>query len=356
MADSSDEPDVVTDDQHSWTTQFTGVDTRQAVSASGDSDQAADAPKTINVFLLTKYGQKVRYWIQDLATDANNEGPAGTGKVIIDGEEHGPDEKISLTCLAMANGASISYQRESHPNPPGGDMTPWQTAKITEGSTFEIPETPQTFDDATSGQTPEQPSAAAGADGNSGAPGAAAANGAGTGATDSGSSSPASNNLADATGPSTTDVKAANGSGDAQDAPVNQPDTAGSTTAATDGALASPAADPPSAASSQSCTGWESDPQSFSKRIAETFAQDGFNTTVGPPDRINCSGKQCVVHYEAGQVVPFDNTVDLSQVPGTVLASGSAVPFMMKPQRCSYSYTCDVNGSINFKRISCTTL
>src|SRR5438046_2304375 len=83
----------------------------------------------------------------------------------------------------------------------------------------------------------------------------------------------------------------------------------------------------------ESCSGWESDPQSFSKRIAESFCQDAFNTPVSSPDTIRCSGSTCVVHY-AG-VFPFDIKVDLSGVPGSVSASGTCVPFALRPQVCS---------------------
>lgn len=106
----------------------------------------------------------------------------------------------------------------------------------------------------------------------------------------------------------------------------------------------------------QSCAGWESDPQSLSKRVAENFAQDAFNTTLPAPDTIQCSGKTCVVHYSQGQVLPFDITVDLSQVPGIVSASGTAVPVLLRPQTCSYRYSCDVSGSISFTRINCNFL
>jgi hypothetical protein len=103
-----------------------------------------------------------------------------------------------------------------------------------------------------------------------------------------------------------------------------------------------------------SCSGWESDPQSFSKRIAENFCQDAFNTKVSSPDSITCSGSACVVHY--GGTFPFNVTVDLSQVPGIVTASGTAAPFAMRPKRCSYRYSCSFSGAVSFTRVSCKIL
>ena len=106
-----------------------------------------------------------------------------------------------------------------------------------------------------------------------------------------------------------------------------------------------------------SCSGWESDPQSFSIRAAQNFCQDVFNVGVSTPDTVNCTGKTCVVHYTmAGGFPTFDITVDLSQVPGVVTVSGTAAPFMMRPQRCSYNYSCDYSGSIRFTRIACTVI
>ena len=103
-----------------------------------------------------------------------------------------------------------------------------------------------------------------------------------------------------------------------------------------------------------SCSGWESDPQSLSKRVAETFCFDAFKSTVGPPDSITCTPTTCVVRY--GGTFPFNVTVDLTQVPGLVTATGTAAPFAMRPQRCSYRYSCDPSGSISFTRVSCVVL
>src|SRR5437016_2067471 len=119
----------LSDDHHIWASNFTGVDTRQggaAVSGDGDGGQSpaagdsnqpaagsqsdappaasgADAPKKINVTIVTSYGQTVRYWIQDRATDANNEAPEGADTVLINGDEHGPGDSIALNCVETAN-------------------------------------------------------------------------------------------------------------------------------------------------------------------------------------------------------------------------------------------------------------
>jgi hypothetical protein len=141
-----------------------GADPAAGQADTGSTATGTDPPKMISVSLLTKYGQTVRYWVQDLATDPNTEVPVGSGKLIVTGEEFGPDQKIALSCIGTPNGAVICYQRESHPNPPGGGLTPWTREEITEGSTFEVPETPQPLDppnatDPTAGQTATDPGA-----------------------------------------------------------------------------------------------------------------------------------------------------------------------------------------------------
>lgn len=108
----------------------------------------------------------------------------------------------------------------------------------------------------------------------------------------------------------------------------------------------------PAAAGTPSCAGWESDPQSFSIRAAQNFAQDAFNTSLSTPDRVTGSGKLYVVHWGTNWPT-IDITVDMSQVPGLVFVSGTTVPYALRPQICSYSYSCDISGSITFKRVNC---
>jgi len=101
----------------------------------------------------------------------------------------------------------------------------------------------------------------------------------------------------------------------------------------------------------QSCSGWESDPQSFSIRAAQNFCMDTFKIPVSTPDSISCSGSICVVHYSNGSL-PINITVDLSQVPGIVFVSGApAIGF--RSQTCSYTYSCDNSGAISFQRAVC---
>jgi hypothetical protein len=100
-----------------------------------------------------------------------------------------------------------------------------------------------------------------------------------------------------------------------------------------------------------SCTGWESDPQSFSIAAARAFCKDAFNVTVSTADTVTCTGTTCVVHFSApGGFPSFNITVDMSQLPGLVTVSGTADPFRMRGQICSYAYSCDYNGSISFTR------
>jgi hypothetical protein len=109
----------------------------------------------------------------------------------------------------------------------------------------------------------------------------------------------------------------------------------------------------PQTAPTQSCAGWESDPQSFSIRIAKNFAKDVFNHSLSTPDSVKGAGTRWVVHYETWPVV--DITVDLSQVPGVVAASGKA-DLAMRSQSCTYHYSCYESGAIAFQRISCKYL
>jgi hypothetical protein len=109
----------------------------------------------------------------------------------------------------------------------------------------------------------------------------------------------------------------------------------------------------------QSCAGWESDPQSFSIRAAQDHARAIMNTSLSTPDSVTCSGKTCTVRFSGGAASPFwDISVDLSQVPGVVSVSGPAgppgTPFLTLINSCSYSYTCSTSGAISFKQISCT--
>jgi hypothetical protein len=104
-------------------------------------------------------------------------------------------------------------------------------------------------------------------------------------------------------------------------------------------------------AGASSCSGWESDRDSFSIRAAQTFCKDAFNVSVSTPDTVKCSGQSCVVRYSApGGWPTFNITVDLSRVPGVVTVSGTADPLAMRSKSCSYTYSCDGTGNINFKR------
>ncbi|MBV8914601.1 MAG: hypothetical protein JOZ05_16365 [Acetobacteraceae bacterium] len=106
---------------------------------SGDSgSQGTDGSNQIQVTLITSYGQAVRYWIQDKATDYNNETAPGQGKTLVDGDAHGPGERITVTCTETANGASVCYKRESYPYPPGGGETPWTSALISAGGEHDM--------------------------------------------------------------------------------------------------------------------------------------------------------------------------------------------------------------------------
>jgi len=100
-----------------------------------------------------------------------------------------------------------------------------------------------------------------------------------------------------------------------------------------------------------SCSGWESDPQSFSIVAARTFCKDAFNVVVSSANSAICNGTTCVVKFSPPSGWPVTTiTVDMSQVPGLVTCSGTADPLRMRQQICSYTYACDITGNITFTR------
>lgn len=103
--------------------------------AAEPTDASASEPRRIGVTIVTHYDQQVRYWIQDLAIDYNNEALLGSGTTLVNGDAYGAGESISLTCIETANGAAVGYRRESYPYPPGGGETPWTHVLISEGDT-----------------------------------------------------------------------------------------------------------------------------------------------------------------------------------------------------------------------------
>jgi hypothetical protein len=90
------------------------------------------------------------------------------------------------------------------------------------------------------------------------------------------------------------------------------------------------------------CTGWESDPQSFSKVIADFYLRTELGGTPGMAD-IQCQGdnRLCFVTYPDGTSV----AVSLTQVPNFVIARqrGGTGP------RREYEYDCDPSGRVNFR-------
>jgi hypothetical protein len=206
MDDVTDAGAALTDEQHDWATQFSGIKTRPddltppgggqstqatdtdpaqgtgpntAQAADPDPAQAADpntapaadpgptqaadpdpaqssgqdapqapaqqsGPKKITVTIVTSYGQSVRYWIQDRAIDHDNSAAEGAGTVLVDGKEYGPGEHITLSCIEMLKGAYVCYDRESNPAPAVTQRIGWSSDNISDGDTFTIKETGQT--------------------------------------------------------------------------------------------------------------------------------------------------------------------------------------------------------------------
>ena len=93
------------------------------------------------------------------------------------------------------------------------------------------------------------------------------------------------------------------------------------------------------------CSGWEKDPQSFGKVIAEHYAATELGVTArGNPYWCSGDGKRCEVSF------PGDITVIVSlvRVPDYVIAIQGYKKYG-GPRR-EYTYSCKPNGQVVFKR------
>lgn len=91
------------------------------------------------------------------------------------------------------------------------------------------------------------------------------------------------------------------------------------------------------------CSGWESDPQSFSKVIAEHHVRTVLGRDLrGNPTWCNPAGKMCQVDFPGGISV----MVSLVKVPDHVIARERGKD---KPRR-EYTYQCLPDGRVIFRR------
>lgn len=117
---------------------------------------------------------------------------------------------------------------------------------------------------------------------------------------------------------------------------VMTPATPGVTVNVTGGGTATPAT------GSRPCAGWESDPQSFGKVVAEHHVRTVLGRNLrGNPTWCNPAGKLCQVDFPDGISV----MVSFVKVPDYVIARERGKD---KPRR-EYTYECLPNGRVIFR-------
>jgi hypothetical protein len=96
------------------------------------------------------------------------------------------------------------------------------------------------------------------------------------------------------------------------------------------------------------CFGWMSDPESFSKVVADHYLRTEYPSLFGQAEKISCTGnkKNCLVHYPTGvQVV-----VSFARLPDYVIARRWAHP---TGPRCEYDFDCRPSGELVLRKRSC---
>jgi len=97
---------------------------------------------------------------------------------------------------------------------------------------------------------------------------------------------------------------------------------------------------------SSGCEGWQRDPQSFSKVIADFYVRTQLNATPGMASGIQCApAGLCIVKYENGTSVG----VSLARLPNFVIARERAPNSV----RCEYDFSCEPSGKVNLSVRSC---
>ena len=97
------------------------------------------------------------------------------------------------------------------------------------------------------------------------------------------------------------------------------------------------------------CSGWERDPQSFAKVLADHYLRTELGAQPALVKSIWCDPDAiyCIVTYEDGREV----RVTLKYQPGYVIARGTR-PLPLT-QRCVYAYDCTDSGELVFTKRSC---
>lgn len=98
------------------------------------------------------------------------------------------------------------------------------------------------------------------------------------------------------------------------------------------------------------CAGWESDRESFTKRVAEYYVIDALGT-VGRGISINCiqNNTLCIWTLQTPNGI-ISVAVSLAQMSGRVIARQVYVPGGL---RCEYDYSCTPKGELIITRHKC---
>lgn len=109
-----------------------------------------------------------------------------------------------------------------------------------------------------------------------------------------------------------------------------------------------PFATPTQEQSKGNCSGWMSDPESFSKVVADHYLRTEYPLLVGQAEKIWCRAdkKLCHVSYSSGVEV----AVSFVSLPRFVIAR--RVPHPTGP-RCEYDFDCLTSGKLVLRKRSC---
>ena len=96
------------------------------------------------------------------------------------------------------------------------------------------------------------------------------------------------------------------------------------------------------------CSGWMSDPESFSKVVADYYLQTEYPTLFGQAEKIWCSAdkKMCQVYYPNSVAVG----ISFVNLPHFVIARRYAHP---TGPRCEYDFNCLPSGQLVLKKRRC---
>jgi hypothetical protein len=96
------------------------------------------------------------------------------------------------------------------------------------------------------------------------------------------------------------------------------------------------------------CSGWESDPESFSKVVADHYVMTQYPSLIGRAEKIWCDARKimCIVYYSTGIRV----AVSFARTPDFVIARRYEHP---TGPRCEYDYDCADSGRLILRKRDC---